>query len=215
MHRISSCILLCFLSLLVSGCGYHISGSPETEPGYAWHTLYRDDVKTVAVPIFANRTPYQGLEFRLSKAVVTQLEAQSPYKVVPRERADTILEGEIIQVRTRTVSRDFASAVPQEQLFLVMVNFRWQDLRTGKMLVERQEFEQTAPYYPTAGEDVFIAEQSNVERLGLAIVQELQSDWGGKPGASTQPSTLPADTGTRNRRRSSPFGGYTDPAMPR
>src|SRR5438270_14024307 len=96
-HRMYRTLLSLFVSLpllIICGCGYHISGSPETEPGYAWRTLYRDDVKTVAVPIFSNRTPYLGVEFRLSKAIVTQLEAQSPYKVVPRDRADTILEGE-------------------------------------------------------------------------------------------------------------------------
>lgn len=174
-------VIVLSVALVSCGCGYHISGSPETEPGFQWHTLYRDDVKTVAVPIFANRTYYQGVEFRLTKAIVTQLESQSPYKVVPRERADTILEGEITRVNLRTVSRDFASAVPQEQLYLIMLSFRWRDLRTGKILVERRDFEQTAPYYPTLGEDVFVGEQLNIERLALAVVQELQADWGPHP----------------------------------
>jgi len=173
------------IALVCCGCGYHISGSAETEPGFQWHTLYRDDVKTVAVPIFANRTYFQGVEFRLTKAIVTQLESQSPYKVVPRERADTILEGEITRVNLRTVSRDWASAVPQEQLYLIMLRFRWRDLRTGKILVERRDFEQTAPYYPTLGEDVFVGEQLNIERLALAVVQELQADWGPRPTPKT------------------------------
>jgi hypothetical protein len=198
MHRLPLRLLTALLPLICSGCGYHISGSPEAEAGYAWHTLYRDDVKTVAVPIFSNRTPYQGIEFRLSKAIVTQLEAQSPYKVVPRERADTILEGEITRVRVRTVSRDRASAVPQEQLYLMMLNFHWQDLRTGKMLVERRDFEQTAPYYPTTGEDIFVADQSNIERLALAVVQELQADWGGKGNPTTAPATPPP---SRSRKK--------------
>jgi hypothetical protein len=175
--------------LALSGCGYHISGNAESEPGYQWHTLYRGDIKTVAVPIFANRTFYQGVEFRLSKAIVNQIESQTPYKVVPRDRADTILEGEITNVRLRTVSRNYGSAVPQEQLYVAMVNFRWRDLRTGKVLIERRDYEQTAPYYPTLGEDMFAAEQLNVERLALAIVEELEADWGGKGmQATTQPT---------------------------
>jgi hypothetical protein len=51
-------------------------------------------------------------------------------------------------------------------------------LRSGKILVRRESFEQTAPLYPTLGEDQFVAEQQNIERLALAIVQELQADWG-------------------------------------
>ena len=183
-------IVAIVVALPLAGCGYHISGSPETEPGYRWHSLYRDDVKTVAVPIFANRTFYQGVEFTLSKAVVNELEAQSPYKVVPKERADTILEGEVSTVRIRTVSRNRVSAVPQEQMALITVNFRWRDLRSGRVLVERRAFEQTAPYYPTLGEDRWVSEQQSVERLALAIVQELQADWG---DTHTKPPSAPDD----------------------
>src|SRR3954469_15820407 len=82
--------------------------------GYHWSSLYRDDVHTVAVPIFTNRSFRRGVEFALSKAVVNQLEAQSPYKVVPRDRADTILEGEITDILLRTYSRDPQVAIPQE-----------------------------------------------------------------------------------------------------
>jgi len=175
----SSFIFLLLVSLSLSGCGYHLSGTPDTDPNYHWKTLYRDDVSTVAVPIFANRTYQQGVEFRLTKAIVGQLEGQSPYKVVPKERADTILEGEIINARVNTLSDNRISAVPQEQIVALVVKFTWRDLRTGKILVSRQSFEQTAPYYATLGEDQTIGQQQNIERLALAIVQELQADWGG------------------------------------
>lgn len=163
----------------MSGCGYHWSGdSGGAEPGYEWKGLYREDVKTVAVPIFVNRTFYRGVEFDLSKAVVNQLEGRTPYKVAPRERADSILEGEIINVGVRTISQNQFSALPQEQLYTVTVNFTWKDLRNGKVLTSRHNFEQTAPYYPTLGEGQFAGNQENVERLALAIVEELQADWG-------------------------------------
>ena len=165
--------------LTLSGCGYHWAGdSSGIEPGYEWKGLYRGDVKTVAVPIFVNRTYYRGVEFDLSKAVISQLESRTPYKVAPRERADTLLEGEIIGVNVRTLSRNEFNALPQEQLYAVIVNFTWKDLRNGKILTTRHNFEQTAPYYPTLGEGQFSGKQENVERLALAIVNELQADWG-------------------------------------
>jgi predicted dehydrogenase len=40
-----------------------------------------------------------------------------------------------------------------------------------------RRFEQTATYYPTLSEGRFIGSQQNVERLALAIVQEMQADW--------------------------------------
>jgi hypothetical protein len=158
-----------------TGCGYTQTGG--NSDGYQWRSLYRDDVRTVAVPIFTNRSFRRGVEFSLTKAVINQLEAQSPYKVVPRERADTVLEGEIAAVDIKTISSSPDSGIPQEQLYRVIINFVWKDLRSGRILVERRGYEQTAPYYPTLGEGQFVGSQQNVERLALAIVQELQADW--------------------------------------
>jgi hypothetical protein len=161
---------------ILSGCGYSRSGD-EPSGNYQWRSLYREDVKTVAVPIFQNKDYTRGVEFSLTKAVINQMEAHTPYKVVPRERADTILEGEITSVKRSTISKDSRTAVPQEQLFIVTVDFTWKDLKTGRILVERRNFEQTTTYYPTLGEGQFVGNQQSVEKLAMAIVQELQANW--------------------------------------
>src|SRR3954470_5944977 len=89
-------LTLCFM---FTGCGYStVGGEPSSTSGYQWRSLYREDVRTVAVPIFTNKTFRRGVEFQLTGAIVRQLEAKSPYKVVPKERADTILEGEIVDI---------------------------------------------------------------------------------------------------------------------
>lgn len=172
---------------LAVGCGYSWSNNGNSfapQAASASEGIYRQNVRTVAVPIFTNKTFYRGLEFSLSKAVVTQLEGRTPYKVVSREQADTLLTGEIVNVGVHMVSRSPFNALPQEQLFFVVVNFTWKDLRTGQMYVERHSFEQSAPYYPTLGEDQYAGAQDNLEKLALAIVEELQAPWGNvrKPG---------------------------------
>src|SRR5688572_17628122 len=126
--------------LLPAGCGSYsqsdggggdVRSDDEKTPiapgGYQWRSVYREDVRTVAVPIFTNRTFAQGAEFTLSKAIVTEIEAHTPYKVVSREHADTVLEGEITNVTLRTISSDARSSLPQEQLYRVRVNFLWKD----------------------------------------------------------------------------------------
>jgi lipopolysaccharide assembly LptE-like protein len=177
-------LLLAAVAWLMTGCGYSASdpavgqsGAVGGLGGYQWKSLYREDVRTVAVPIFSNRSFRRGVEFQLTKAIVNQIEAQTPYKVVPRDRADTILEGEITDIFIHTYSADPNTGVPQDQFYYVRVNFTWKDLRTGKILADRRRFEQTATYYPTLGEGRFIGSQENVERLALAIVQEMQADW--------------------------------------
>jgi hypothetical protein len=181
MNRSPSARNLCARALLVAvpfflaGCGYQNGG--DGSAGYQWKTVYRQDVRTVAVPIFKSNSFQRGVELSLTKAIVQQIEATTPYKVVPRERADTIIEGEIVDVRIDTISSDRDAAIPQEQLLDVIVDFTWKDLRTGKILVQRQAMEQAATFYPTLGEGRFTGTQAATEKLAVAIVQELQSDW--------------------------------------
>lgn len=173
------CLLPTACCLLLAGCGYQQSGSLDTtgQSSYKWASLYREDISTVSVPIFTNRDFRRGVEFGLTSAIVKQMEAHTPYRVASRDRADTILEGEIVSVDLSTLSRDVRTNVPQEQLYVMTVNFRWKDLRSGRILLERRNFQQTAPFYDTLGEGEFVGKQSAVERLALAIVQEMQADW--------------------------------------
>ena len=189
---LASASIVLLVALAAPGCGYHQADygfgagpsaaadpAPDvgatTRPG---RSLYRTDVRTIAVPIFANRTFARNVEFNLSKAVVAYIESNTPYKVVPKERADTILEGEVTRVEIDTVSNSpTAGGIPQEQLLEIRVNFTWKDLRDGRILAQRRWFDQSGTYYPTLGEGRFVGHQQNVERLAIAIVQELQSDW--------------------------------------
>jgi len=176
----NAALYMLFMALLpLAGCGYSHNGDfgKPTSSAYQWHSLYREDVQTVAIPIFANREFARGVEFDLSKALVNTIEAHTPYKVVPRERADTVIEGEVTQVQVSTLSRLFREAVPQEQMFIVTVNFTWKDLRTGQVLLERRDFQQTAQYYPTLAEGQFQGSQQAIEKLALAITQELEAEW--------------------------------------
>src|SRR3954447_4219938 len=101
-----------FCVLVVSGCGYSHPGE-DPSGSYQWRSLYREDVKSVAVPIFTNKTYRRGVEFSLTKSLVNQIEAKSPYKVVPKERADTILEGQIVEIKLQNLSLDSTTAIPQ------------------------------------------------------------------------------------------------------
>lgn len=161
------------------GCGYNQSGSEKNklESGYQWNSLYREDVQTVAVPIFTNTTFRRGIEFQLTEAVIKQLELHAPYKVAPRDRADTILEGKIVSADVATINRDYQTNLPREQLLTMVVDFIWKDLRTGQILAQRRGMEFSTAYYPTLGEGRFVGNQEASERLAVRIVQALQADW--------------------------------------
>ena len=73
--------LAAMLLLLAAGCGYRVSGSEHNKPetNYQWNSLYREDIQTVAVPVFSTRDFRRGIEFRLTEAVIKQLESHAPY----------------------------------------------------------------------------------------------------------------------------------------
>lgn len=172
-------VLFAVLCLSLAGCGYNQTNSSKNkfDPGYRWSSLYREDIQTVAVPIFTNKTFDRGVEFRLTEAVIKQLEAHAPYKVVPRERADTILEGQITDVQYTSISRDYRTNMPREQQVQLTVDLLWKDLRNGRILLQRKGLQQQAVYYPTLGESRFVGSQGAVERFAVTIVQEMQADW--------------------------------------
>jgi hypothetical protein len=164
-------------ALMAGGCSYRSANEGDAPGGYRWQSLYRQDVQSVAVEIFTSKDFHQGVEFKLTRALAQQIEASTPYKVVSRDRADTILEGELTSVHIDPISSDLHTSIPQEQLVTLRVNFIWKDLRTGKILAQRKGFEQATTYYPTLGEGESVGAQQAVERLALGIVQELQADW--------------------------------------
>ena len=165
--------------LLLAGCGYSQTGSSKNDlaSGYHWNSLFREDVQSVAVPIFTNKDYRRGVEFRLTEAVQKQIEARAPYKVVPKDRADTILEGQITQVSSAGITRDYQTNLPREQIMNITVDLLWKDLRTGQILMQRKNFSRQVIFYPTLGEGESIGSQDAVEKFAVEIVQEMQADW--------------------------------------
>jgi hypothetical protein len=166
------CIIALILgtALATGGCGYQMMGVNHAN-------LYRQDIQTVAVPIFLNRTYRQGLETELTKSIIQQLEEHSPYKVVPKDRADTILEGEIVTAPVDLLNPDSNTGLPQEQQYTVVINFTWKNLRTGDILVQRKNFDQRESFFPTLGESASVGSTNTIQQLALAVVNEMQADW--------------------------------------
>ena len=163
--------LLGLAMLLVLGgaaCSYRFAESEQ---------LYPDHVSTVAVPTVTNATSQRGDTAQLTHALVRELEARTPYRVERRETADSLLEVKISDIRRRTTSRDNVTAIPNEQLYVVLADIVWKDLRTGEVLMRLQNFEQTAALYPTLGESDFLASQEAAEQLAAGIVEALGADW--------------------------------------
>jgi lipopolysaccharide assembly LptE-like protein len=99
--------------------------------GYTTAPPYDETIRTVYVPIFENVSFRRGLEFDLTRVVIREIEAKTPYKVAScRERADTELLGKIVARRKALINQNQLGEVREAEVSMV-VELQWRDLRPG------------------------------------------------------------------------------------
>jgi outer membrane lipopolysaccharide assembly protein LptE/RlpB len=114
-------------TLLLAGCGYSTRGSLP------------DHIKTVAVPIFKNRTLEPGV------GVVTAFSNGGRLKVVSVEEADSILEGEVVGYSLTGVTFDRNANVRAHRLQLVL-NVQFRDVRRSAMLWRQEGLQEVSDF---------------------------------------------------------------------
>jgi hypothetical protein len=171
--------------VLVGGCG------DDPNQGYTMRPIYREGIATVAVPIWnRGKDVYRReIEFRLTEALQKRIELNTPYKVAPRERADTLLEGTIERIDQRVLEFDPDSGRPREQEISMTVSFTWTDLRTGTVLLKRTRFVASAVYIPLTpfNEDFYQGSEADIDKMARRIVEQMEAPWGKEPPAATAP----------------------------
>jgi hypothetical protein len=147
--------------------------------GYAHRELFPQQVRTVAVPIFENRTFYRDVEFDLTEALIKELELRTPYKVVRSGMADTRLSGTVVAVDQSLLSRVQDGGLPQEVEVTVRVDFEWKDLRTQEALRDAKGLAAIGRHIPTTplAEPYEIARRAAVQSMAGEIVSQLRADW--------------------------------------
>ena len=121
------------LAATLSGCGYSFQG---TLPAH---------VKTVAVPIFVNRTQQPAVENVITRAIVDAFATNGRLRVVRPEDADSILEGEVLQYTVGAIAVDPSLNVQQYRLG-VTLNLRMRDVRQNRLLFEQANFSEQADF---------------------------------------------------------------------
>jgi len=153
------------LVLLSTGCGYKAGGP------------YRTDIRTVYVEMFGSREFRRELEFQLTEAVKKRIGSDTPYRLAPREKADTILTGEVLEERQAAWAPDFRSRQPREKQLTLAVRIQWRDVRTGRLLVDTPVQLQTVDYLTPTGETEKFAQERAVDGLARQIVAKMYEEW--------------------------------------
>ncbi len=149
----------------------------STGCGYSTQRPFPNHVRSVYVEMFHTRDFRKDLEFKLTEAVVKRIEMDTDYRIAPRKQADTVLSGELIEVRQTSLGNDFRTDLPRETGAIFVMSFRWKDQRTGKILAERTRFVYTTTYIPPVGESFFDGAVRGLDGVAEQLVEAMESNW--------------------------------------
>ncbi|HOX37550.1 MAG TPA: LptE family protein [Candidatus Brocadiia bacterium] len=153
-----------FLCLAATGCGYSMK------------PLLREDIKTVYVPVFDNQTFRRFHEATLTQAVVDEIKQKTHLRIVPKGSADSILTGEITDIRPTVLVEDAENEALLTQ-FVVYGNFQWIDQRNGRMIAKADNLSASTIRRVSRGEPENEALRRAFKELARRIVQHMEKDW--------------------------------------
>lgn len=187
-------MLLAALALVLPSCAWD---GQFCILGYTTRPNYDPGIRTIRVPIFKNNTFIRGLEFDLTRAVIREIGARTPFQVVSADcPADTELTGTIITLTKAVINRNQLNEIREAQTILG-VEIVWRDLRTGEILSQpraKPNPDDPAPpppegppkplliqslggYIPELGGSTTTSLQQNVDRMAVQIVSKMEMPW--------------------------------------
>jgi hypothetical protein len=174
-HLVGGALLVALLGGVASTTGC----SPDPRTGWSGASAWPEAYRSVAVPILQNRTYARHLDAQLTEALVKQIEASTPYKVMGQGTADTVLRGTITAVDLREISKSLVTGLGEEVALRVTLDYEWVDLRTGRTIVARRGFVGTAVFTPSrpTREPLELAGFEVAQQLAREIVDSMQSEW--------------------------------------
>jgi hypothetical protein len=118
---------------LAAGCGYTVRGHLPA------------DVRTIAIPVLANKTTKPAVETEMTRALADAFATDGRLSVVSRDRADSVLEGEVTGYELISIAFDPRANVRLYRLVVTM-NVRLRDVRRNTMLFEHYGFSEKADF---------------------------------------------------------------------
>jgi hypothetical protein len=132
-------IALAAVSLIFAGCfGYHIG---PVKPNYL------NDVHTIAIPTFQNKTLLPRIEVLVTDTVIKQFHQDGTYKIANENNSDAVLKGEITNI-TRAPARSVRGNVLATTEFNLVMRVKYKLVaRNGTDLMPSAEVAGTTSFF--------------------------------------------------------------------
>ncbi|HCO95824.1 MAG TPA: hypothetical protein DIU00_18080 [Phycisphaerales bacterium] len=160
----------CAVCLTLCGCG--------GMAGYSNESMFPDEVDSVCLEMFDNRTFRRGVEYELSDALAKRIELDTPYKIISdSDRADTVMDGQIVSISQLSLStdRDVGSVLEREVELRAVVN--WKNLKTGQLMIDHVIVSASASYSRYQKQDFKYASTLAANNLARKIVELMENKW--------------------------------------
>jgi len=173
------CALFFFCCFCASGFGLCGCGSGSgILSGYSNKSLFPEDVTSVYLEMFENRSLRRGVEYELTDALAKRIEAQTPYKLISSpDKADTVISGEIVSAAevALVTERETGRALEKEVRLEAVVN--WKDLKTGRLLIDNEQVGAAASYSQWQNQSFDYASSLAANNLARKIVELMEKQW--------------------------------------
>jgi len=153
------------LIFLPSSCGF-----------YSFSGSLAPHLKTIAIPLFEDRTAEFGIKEELTDALIDEFTKDNTLKIADRTSADLLLQGTIVSVDDRAGAYDQRERVQDIRVYLT-VKVKCEDMVKRTVLWE-ERLTQWGTYEPSLGPDARsegIAEA--IEKLTLDILNKTVAGW--------------------------------------
>ena len=118
--------------LVMVGCGYRVAGRGTRLPA---------DLKTLAVPVFANETPRFRIEQRLASALTREFIDRTSYGITTNpDQADAVLKGTVLRAASRAVAYDLRTGRATTIQLEVVAHVELVHRKTGKRLYSNSHY---------------------------------------------------------------------------
>ncbi len=161
--------LLSFLSLALTGCGYHTAGSATHIPA---------NVRTLAVPIFTTHAQAFHTEMAFTQALIRELDTRTRYCILNSDlpAADATLTGTILSQTVAPLTYDSSSGQTSSYLLTITAKILL-TARSGRVLYQNDALVFREQYQSTQDLSGFIQEDSAaVRRISRDFAQTAVSD---------------------------------------
>jgi len=165
------------MAKILTGVAFAVAiGSGACGP-YSFSPGGASNFKTVAVPLFEDRTSEFGVKEQLTDAIIAQFTRDNTLKIADRRVAESALVGTLLKVEERAGAFTREESVQEIRVY-VTVDLKYEDIKKRRAIWEEQ-MTQFGAYTPggTGASDRNTAIKDAIDKIAQQVLNKTVAGW--------------------------------------